>query len=104
MNRRSFVKAAVAAGAVLALPFPARRRIVLRGDGVTDDTSALQAWLDGEDVYWPDGSGVGRTLAEGTFLIRDCLDLSRARDKTIIGCNFHGSRTGYFRYTLPRGA
>ena len=29
---------------------------IIHGDGVTDDTEAVQALLNGENVYWSDGT------------------------------------------------
>lgn len=57
MNRRFFLKAVATAAAVIAAPIAwVRTRLKLRGDGVTDDTEAIQALADGEPVEMPDGS------------------------------------------------
>lgn len=58
MNRRQFLQGALAVGAVLAVPFKWAYEIVrhrLYADGVTDDTEAVQALLDGKPVLMPDG-------------------------------------------------
>lgn len=59
VNRRSFICTSALVAAAVALA-PATlfggKRYVLYGDGVHDDTQALQAWFDGKIVYWPDGS------------------------------------------------
>lgn len=83
MNRRSFLKLATACVAVLAVPVQwVRRR--LYGDGVTDDTEALQALIDGEVVDGPNGEPLRRTydpvsdteiiyIPRGTYRVSDAL-------------------------------
>ena len=48
--------------------------IVLWGDGVHDDTAALNAWLRGEPVLWAQsGEEVAPVIAERTFLLSEAV-------------------------------
>ena len=80
MNRRGFFR--LVAGAALApvvakvgqaFPLPP----ILWGDGVHDDTAALQALIDGEIVEFAD-----RTIADGCGWIEDVLHLPKAIYRT----------------------
>ena len=81
-TRRSFFGVL---GALCALPIlgqvvsqPQARRPVLYGDGVHDDTVALQAWFDGKPVFWANsGERVGTHLTGEKFRVEWALD---ARD------------------------
>jgi hypothetical protein len=48
------------------------------GDGVTDDTTAIQAFLDGRaELYFPDGTEfTGLLQSKRSFLIKKTLDVS----------------------------
>lgn len=61
-----------------ALQVDAFRRAVLYGDGIHDDTKAVQALLDGKLVMRPNGEPVS-SLAEvrGRYLLTDTLYLGR---------------------------
>ena len=61
MNRREFFKSLMAAAAIAAVPFQwAYSKVAHRlyGDGLHDETEALQALLDGQPVLMPDGRTV----------------------------------------------
>lgn len=89
MNRRSFLKGILAAGvapyvvtsAGVLMPvrvFASSRPLVLYGDGMHDDTAALQAVLDGKEVVNLSGlkvlRGEGRLLMlPGTYLVSSGL-------------------------------
>jgi hypothetical protein len=70
MNRRTFLLSSACAAVASLIPFRPRK-LVLYGDGIHDDTEALRGWFQGnyENVVWPDGSPVGRTLLHGTYLL-----------------------------------
>ena len=77
MNRRGFIKSIAALAAVAAAPVKwayGKIRHRLHGDGVADDTEALQALLDGERVEMPDGTIQKRTgdtvcIPPGTYRV-----------------------------------
>ena len=83
MNRRGFLKAMLASAAApyvvtnsgVLMPlgrfwtFGGSRILTLCGDGVTDDSAALQAWLDGGTVLRADGTAMGRVLTGGSYRI-----------------------------------
>jgi hypothetical protein len=109
MNRRGFLKAMVAPAIILTpgLLMPVRAfgsalsfvqsgtgatlsyAAILHGDGIRDDTAALQAFLNGEPVMYQ-GQLVQDRLGVGTFLISRQIDIIKPvrremRDCTIIG-------------------
>jgi len=96
MNRRGFLQLCLAAAAapaivrmesLMKLYVPQLPPIMLWGDGVTDDTVALQTWLDGGLVIKPDGTVFsGNILANGSYRIRSPLVIKR--DSIIISNNF----------------
>ena len=103
MNRRGFLKSILAAGVAPAFVgssvlMPVRALLTatleevtflqsgsgahartvqealrLYGDGVTDDTAAMQAWLNGEPVWGPAGTQMGRVLLGGSYRISNTL-------------------------------
>lgn len=50
ISRRAFIGTAAAASASMALPYRPAAAATLHGDGVQDDTEALQALFDGHQV------------------------------------------------------
>ena len=88
ISRRRFLKGVSAAGVVLAIPFKwvyeqgLLIRYRLYADGVTDDTEAIQALVDGnEPVLMPDGKTVqhrGKIIwvPAGTYRVQLPLKLS----------------------------
>ena len=100
MDRRGFMKSILAAGVAPAfigssILMPVRKLLTptfvpsgtgattmtaqewlrLHGDGVTDDSAALQAWLDGEPVLGPDGQLLGSVLTGGIYRVGDTIQL-----------------------------
>ena len=68
------------------------RNPVLRGDGVHDDASALEAWARGEIVAWPDGSRVGLKIENKTFRLSRPVWVRRSQAHVptmfMDGCSF----------------
>ncbi len=89
LSRRGLFKSAGALAVAAAVKRVQPAAMVLHGDGVTDDTAALQAWGRGEHVVRPDGSPVGPWLSGGAFLVRDAITISRKDSPGLIGNNFH---------------
>lgn len=55
--------------------------IILYGDGVHDDTKALQALINGAaKVVRPDGTVHGRRLIGGAYRVTDTLQMGQARN------------------------
>lgn len=91
MNRRHFLKTAAIATAGLALVGTGLatvmpKRYVLYGDGIQDDTEALQAWGRGEAVYRPDGSEVPYHLLYGGVYLLSGTIIMNGSDRTISNC------------------
>lgn len=83
MQRRSFLSAILAAGAApmivkagVLMPVRVERSLILWGDGIHDDTAAMQAWMDGGRVLRPDGAVAGNLIAASTFLMSETLVLA----------------------------
>jgi hypothetical protein len=81
-TRRGFLGAMLAAAAAPAIIRPASlmpiyipkpRILTLWGDGIHDDTAALQALIDGERVIGLDGRPMAGMLAGGVYRLTDTL-------------------------------
>lgn len=92
VSRRSFLRGALTVGALSVLPaIPAfaERIPTLWGDGIHDDTQALQAFLDGKPVR-VDGafiavrSGDGVRLSGGRFLVSDTIFVGDGRPSCVM--------------------
>ena len=99
IQRRGFLAAMFAAAAAPAIVradslmrvfVPKTGIVTLWGDGIHDDASALQYWLDGGRVYSPTGVLQSSVLSGASLLISKTLVLHSAQPggKTITGCNF----------------
>lgn len=103
MNRRKFLVACAAGMMVVAqatrtgaTAIYERARLVLVGDGVADDTDALQALLDGDaDVFRPDGSQVRSGIVQHlTYRLTSPLTLPAESLVRIRDCRFVGDHEG----------
>lgn len=77
----------------------------LVGDGVHDDTAALQAWLDGKPVRDVNGAPVPQALQGGVYLLTRPLTWPPTSEVSIIGADFvaasvAASNEPVFTYTL----
>lgn len=97
MNRRNFIRHAVAASAAIALApkilFAQPERYILYGDGVHDDTQTLQAWLDGKPVYDANGRLLGNYLRRGTFRMTEGITFKNADNHHITNCHLKFERS-----------
>lgn len=88
ISRRSFLKglagilAAASAPAILpnGIIMPIRQlwtpdKLILWGDGEHDDAVALQAFVDGYEVFRPDGESVGWIIHNGFFTVSMPIEL-----------------------------
>lgn len=83
MNRRGFLKSMLAAGAAsyvvtsAGVLMPVRKLwtpLQLWGDGIHDDTAALQAWINGEPVIdMRTGASLGRVLIGGEYQVSQTI-------------------------------
>lgn len=76
MTRRDFLKYTFLAGIALSLPVSLHledEKYILVGDGKTDCTLALQAYVDGKEVWIQTNSGLRKFngyLPSGTYNIK----------------------------------
>src|SRR5690349_19444579 len=66
------------------------RQHVIYADGKTDDTSALQAWLEGEPAWFADGEQVESVIRDRTFRINGTLYLEGDVPRVFERCVFEG--------------
>lgn len=72
----------------IIVPSKMTETLILWGDGVHDDSKALQAVINGSHVISPDGKPIGRTLDAGTFLIGSTLTFDRHTDMEFLNSRF----------------
>ncbi len=68
---------------------------ILYGDGVHDDTCAINAWGRGEPVVWASGEAIPRDVLDGkgrNFLVHGAIALADGR-KTIENMIIHPTKT-----------
>lgn len=116
MNRRGFLKSILAAGVAPAFVgssvlMPVRKlwtpeqSLMLWGDGIRDDTLALQAWLDGKSVVHAfSGRQVGRVLFGGSYLVTNTLWLTPEQPvRELVSNTFVGRvKDGPILHVTPR--
>jgi len=95
MSRRAFVGTTVAVAAAAALPLQSLRAAVpLYGDGVHDDTDALQALFDGHPVRPMQAGMVARNengtvrLLNGSFQMREPIRTNASTNLYSGHCSF----------------
>jgi hypothetical protein len=101
-TRRGFLGAMLAAAVAPAfvhggILMPVRQAIampsyVLWGDGLHDDTAALQAAIRGESVVMADGSVYSGILVRGVYRISQTLVIGTGQGLSAISSHFDGSR------------
>lgn len=105
MNRRTFSKLTIASGlglGLLATKSKAYSKIILYGDGKHDDTQALQAWVDGKDVYTKDGNKVSKSyLPSGEYKVSSTVivDCKKTQNSLVVGnSSFYLAMNGWKRF------
>ena len=84
--------------------FVPKRDIILYGDGVRDDSEALQAFFDGKPVLSPDGTRVVDTLEGDTFFVSKTIDISRSQYRTFRNCTIHFTPSPlFYASSAPEG-
>jgi hypothetical protein len=70
---------------------------VLHADGLQDDSSALQAWFDGETIAYEDGAMIGSEIRDERLLVTKEIFVNRTRhlkslsfDSNVITCKGDG--------------
>ena len=88
MNRRQFLPGFAALTVIPFMPswILGERCLILHGDGVHDDSEALQAWIDGKDMYYADGTRVGTVISGRTLLIKQSIFLRSKEYRLITQC------------------
>jgi hypothetical protein len=109
VNRRGFFRGV--AGVAAAAMLPARALVallpaipILYGDGIHDDTAALNVWGRGGQVKRPDGTAVGARLEGGRFLVSSTINISRTDDFAIINNWFQTTPEWQERLCREQGA
>lgn len=115
MKRRDFLVGVGAGLAASALPLIVRSDsleppvpvnacdvvpLILWGDGFHDDSRALQALINGEEVFNPDGRPVGNWFEGRVFRVPGMVDFTTAPPNRYLhftNCRFEGEGTGYIR-------
>ena len=121
LSRRGFLGAMLAvaaapaivkASSLMPIYVPKPAILTLWGDGVHDDTLALQALIDGKDVVRHDGATFMRHpdgsiyLASGTFAISSAIVFS-GNNNRVENVHFEGSRIqqgNMLKWELPTRA
>ena len=96
-TRRGFFGSLAGLVAVVAWPWKweSRRLPVLYGDGVHDDTEAFEAWLNGGNAIWSDGSPVGDDMHGKTLLLARTIHVvNSASLRRIQNCHLYFVGTG----------
>jgi len=89
LARRPFIKRSAVGLATAALPALAVPALILYADGVTDDSAALQAWLDGNDsVVYADGTPVGCLIRGARFRLNSSVRAVRTAKPRCIRDSF----------------
>lgn len=100
MNRRSFFKLTAGAAIASALPLPGVAAPIIYGDGIHDDTEALQALLDGKVVEFADPAmadgagwhGAKLRFPQGIFAISDTLRVEVPEYDGVVLISGYGSQ------------
>lgn len=104
MDRRGFLGAMLALGAapaivradsLMRIVVPREAALILWGDGIHDDTVALQTFVDGGRVVRPDGLALAGVLSAGSFLVSSTINMDKARDVAIRDSSFIGRGLDY---------
>jgi len=98
MDRRGFLKTiGLVAPAVILTPgllMPVRSifvpPLILFGDGLHDDTSALQGLINGRVVTWADGTPATTLLRGGSYLITRTLHIGKSTTLSAQNARFIG--------------
>ena len=98
MNRRAFLQSsAVALGATVLLRdvFALSRPPVLYGDGVHDDSTAFESWINGMVVMGADGQQIPKgVLRDKTILITRPMLFTGTRNRTVTQCDIILGKNG----------
>lgn len=89
MNRRALLKSTAAVAVATLVPAAMKASPVLYGDGVHDDTGALQQWFDGENVLWVTGEQAGDLIEGRCFLITVTIDVTGSQRVSFSGNHIH---------------
>ena len=93
MKRRGFIGSLAAIGFAPLIPTRVLVALlpaipILYGDGLHDDTAALNVWGAGRRVKRPSGAEVGPWVEGGRFLVSDTINITRQDSVGIVGNRF----------------
>jgi hypothetical protein len=97
MDRRGFLSSILALGmapaivraeSIMRIVVP--QRVILWGDGIHDDTAALQAFFDGGLVVTPEGIAVGNHLRGGLYVVTSTIITNKAEDRMLTNSHLIG--------------
>ncbi len=106
MDKRDFSKGLILSLLVPLVPIKAKTKPdipILYGDGVHDDTKALQAWIDGKPVKWGTGESVNPNLIENRKILIEgtvIVPLGLSDQKIIRHCYFPAPRNPSVTITI----
>ena len=97
MFRGDFLKLSILALSAATLGIISEEKFILWGDGLHDDTEALQALIDGKNVRWSTGEEVEDRIINKTFMLTDTIHMEKPVFATTFMNNYFTYPKGFYR-------